>query len=255
MKYAIINNSKEEAKPKLIGFCPYCGEPVIAKCGTIKIWHWSHSNDSKCDPWHENETEWHRRWKNYFPIENQEILHYDKTSKEKHIADIKTNNGTVIEFQNSAISEHELKSREKFYGKMFWIINAEKYLKGIEFTSRLPNPFIIEMDDLKISADNKNKYFITWLLSKNKVYEPGELVEIDNSNLFTKLVNEAFNGYHYSIWRRPVLQWFFCSKPVIFDFGGELLYKLIIYPKNKFYCFKEIDKKKLIIKNGGKYYT
>ena len=42
-----------------------------------------------CDPWWENETEWHRAWKDQFPADWQEIVHHAEDG-EKHIADVKT---------------------------------------------------------------------------------------------------------------------------------------------------------------------
>lgn len=42
MKFALVNEQKTEAQPKLKGLCPGCLQPVTAKCGTQKIWHWAH---------------------------------------------------------------------------------------------------------------------------------------------------------------------------------------------------------------------
>ncbi len=63
MQYALINEVKSSAKPHLKGLCTCCLQPVIAKCGTQKIWHWSHLTKKNCDVWWETETEWHRKWK------------------------------------------------------------------------------------------------------------------------------------------------------------------------------------------------
>jgi hypothetical protein len=51
----------------------------------------------------ENETEWHRAWKDQFPPEWQEIVHLAGDG-ERHIADVKTGDGWVIEFQHSYIT-------------------------------------------------------------------------------------------------------------------------------------------------------
>lgn len=104
MKYAIVNNQKVEAEKGLKGFCPICQQPVIAKCGTYKINHWAHKSIMHCDKWWENETEWHRQWKDTFPKEWQEIVSIDEKTGEKHIADIQTSSGMVVEFQHSNIS-------------------------------------------------------------------------------------------------------------------------------------------------------
>ena len=74
----------------------------------------------------ENETQWHRAWKNYFPTEWQESNRVDSTTGEKHIADIKTDKGFVIEFQHSAIQPSEIQSREAFYKNMVWVVDGTR---------------------------------------------------------------------------------------------------------------------------------
>lgn len=121
MKYAIVGNQKKEAEKGVKGLCPMYNQPVIAKCGQFKINHWAHKSRKHCDSWWENETEWHRQWKDLFPKEWQEVISYDEKTGEKHIADIKTNMGSVIEFQHSNISIQERESREKFYKDMMCV--------------------------------------------------------------------------------------------------------------------------------------
>lgn len=125
MKFALVNEQKTEAQPKLKGLCPGCLQPVTAKCGTQKIWHWAHLTKKTCDSWRERETEWHRNWKNKFPQEWQEYLQYDQ-SGEKHIADVRTPHGLVIEFQHSHLDPQERATREKFYGNMVWVVDGTR---------------------------------------------------------------------------------------------------------------------------------
>ena len=124
MKYALSNEGRIEATPKANGICQCCESDLIAKCGTQKIWHWAHKGKRNCDHWWENETQWHRDWKDYFPKEWQEVVHLSEDG-EKHIADVKTPNGLVIEFQHSAISAEEKLSRETFYKNMIWVVMGE----------------------------------------------------------------------------------------------------------------------------------
>ena len=126
MKFAKVDNIKSEPKKGLTGVCLFCGSPVIAKCGQKNIHHWSHKGKLECDYWWENETEWHRKWKDYFPENWQEIIQYSDHG-EKHIADIMTDEGWVIEFQNSFLSSEERQSRNDFYKKLIWVFNGEKY--------------------------------------------------------------------------------------------------------------------------------
>src|SRR5262245_24765240 len=99
MKYALVDGSKREAQPGMTGQCLDCASAMIARCGQLKIWHWSHVKSRVCDPWWEPETEWHRVWKNRFPTEWQEISH-TASSGERHRADVKTFKQLVIEFQH-----------------------------------------------------------------------------------------------------------------------------------------------------------
>ncbi|MBL7893856.1 MAG: hypothetical protein JNK50_01090 [Bacteroidia bacterium] len=46
---------------------------MLAKCGTINIWHWAHEAIENCDDWYEPETQWHRDWKEHFGEECSEM--------------------------------------------------------------------------------------------------------------------------------------------------------------------------------------
>ncbi len=126
MKFALIDNNRVEPQPKQQGICPNCSQPVIAKCGKQKIWHWAHRNITSCDSWWEPETEWHRSWKNNYPIEWQEISLFDEQTGEKHISDVRTTHNLTIEFQHSAIKPEERFSRENFYKNMIWVVDGTR---------------------------------------------------------------------------------------------------------------------------------
>jgi competence protein CoiA len=123
MKYALVNESRQEARPSLSGKCLGCDQAMVAKCGEVRVWHWAHPGRRRCDPWWENETPWHRAWKNYFPADWQEIVHRD-SSGEKHIADVRTDQGWVFEFQHSIIKPEERRARDGFYKKLIWVIDG-----------------------------------------------------------------------------------------------------------------------------------
>ena len=141
MRYALVNNQKLEAQPNLLGSCTYCEKPMTSKCGEKNIWHWAHKSKRICDSWWENETEWHRTWKSHFPVEWQEIIQHADDG-EKHIADVKTDQDLVLEFQHSQIMPEERLARENFYKKILWIVDGKRRLRDkikffdeIEFTS------------------------------------------------------------------------------------------------------------------------
>jgi hypothetical protein len=94
------------------------------------VWHWAHQRGRICDKWWENETNWHRAWKGQFPNDWQEIVHR-ADSGEKHIADVKTPAGWAIEFQHSYIGPEERRSRNAFYGKLIWVVDATRRRKDI----------------------------------------------------------------------------------------------------------------------------
>ena len=123
MKFALANGQRQEPQPNLTGECPGCGNPMVARCGEVRVWHWAHRGRRHCDSWWENETEWHRDWKGQFPVDWQEIVHHAEDG-ERHIADVKTGDGWVIEFQHSYIKPEEHRSREDFYPTLAWIVDG-----------------------------------------------------------------------------------------------------------------------------------
>lgn len=127
------NNNRISPEKGKLGFCQLCKQKVRAYCGEININHWRHLEIQNCDSWNEGETEWHREWKNEFPDDWQEVI--IEKDNEKHIADIKTPNNLVLELQNSSISSTTIKIREAFYGKMIWLINANKFKDNFRISS------------------------------------------------------------------------------------------------------------------------
>lgn len=121
--FALVDRRRQLPEPGLSGRCQVCSAAMIAKCGEIRIWHWAHHGKRRCDPWWENQTAWHRNWKDQFPPEWQEIVHRAKNG-EKHIADVKTARGWVIEFQHSYLTPAERRSREAFHRFMVWVVDG-----------------------------------------------------------------------------------------------------------------------------------
>ena len=137
MRFALSNNELIEPTKGAKGFCPCCGSELVAKCGEIKVHYWSHKK--KCDDhWWENETEWHRNWKNQFPKEWQEVIHKDE-SGEKHIADVLTGSDWTIEFQHSVIAREERDSRDYFYNKLIWVVDGTRRPTDIKQFQNLMN--------------------------------------------------------------------------------------------------------------------
>ncbi|WP_090473655.1 competence protein CoiA [Mucilaginibacter sp. OK268] len=120
--------------------CPGCGTKLIAKCGSVKIHHWAHQRRIDCDPWWEPMTQWHIDWQNKFPAAWREVIFRDEESGEFHRADINTPQGLTIEFQHSPLSNEELESRNSFYKKIIWVVNAQRFKEQFTFEKSIPNP-------------------------------------------------------------------------------------------------------------------
>lgn len=173
MKFSLVNGQRHEAQPSLSGKCPVCDQPTVAKCGEVKIWHWAHIGRRTCDPWWENETEWHRAWKGEFPEDWQEVVHR-ADSGEKHVADVKTDQGWVIEFQHSYLRPEERRSRDAFYSKLVWVVDGarrkgdyEKFLNALTKSRHVPssNYFVISRllsDECSVLGE--------WMNSKTPVF-------------------------------------------------------------------------------------
>ena len=108
---------------------------MVARCGETRVRHWAHKGRRLCDQWWENETEWHRAWKDEFPVEWQEIVHHAKDG-ERHISDVKTGDGWVIEFQHSHIEPEERRSREAFYESLIWVVDATRRPRDLPHFAR-----------------------------------------------------------------------------------------------------------------------
>ena len=126
MKFAIVDGEKRSPNKGVRGNCQYCGGQMVAKCGRFRMWHWAHMPRRDCDSWSGPETEWHRAWKGHFPADWQEVVHTDEYSGDRHIADVKTPHGLVIEFQHSVMDLEELVSREEFYRNMIWVVDGDR---------------------------------------------------------------------------------------------------------------------------------
>jgi hypothetical protein len=129
----------------------------------------------------EPETEWHRAWKNKFPEDWQEKPH--QSDGERHIADVKTDRGIVIEFQHSFLLRDERESREKFYQNMVWVVDGLRRVQDrSRFFGLLARASIVKDKPLTFSLPlNKCALLRDWVDSRKPVFfdfgdnsEPGD---------------------------------------------------------------------------------
>jgi competence protein CoiA len=130
MRIALVDGQRREAEHGLLGVCQGCGQRLVPKVGEVRDRHWAHHGERMCDPWWENETPWHRAWKAQFPEHWQEVRRQAENG-EWHIADVKTDEGWVFEFQHSHITPVERRAREAFYSNLIWVVDGTRLKRSL----------------------------------------------------------------------------------------------------------------------------
>ena len=224
---------------------------MIAKCGPRIIHHWAHKGQRDCDPWWENETEWHREWKNLFPVSCREITHI-ASDGEIHRADIKTPTGIYIEVQHSNMTDAERVSREAFYQNLVWIIDGRGFRDNFDLYHLLPD------SKSEIAADlvwypaqrgmNGANEGIFWRRSENPdvISGSGSMVLVHPFRDIHDEVMASYCGHQQYDWVRPRKTWLSASCPVYVDFGDEWLFRLEKYGGTNLSCVFRLAKRKFL---------
>lgn len=198
MKFADIEGQRREAQPGRSGACPSCGAAVIAKCGDHRVWHWAHRGVRVCDPWWEPETEWHRAWKNEFPVDWQEVVHI-APSGEKHVADVKTQSGMVIEFQHSFLKADERTARESFYRNMVWVVDGRRRKRDAAQLLKCIGPCVYARPPFILYVTNHEECALLrdWNASPVPVYFDLGVRQEDGTSVFWRLdpISRNSRGY------------------------------------------------------------
>lgn len=221
MQYAVdAHGSRILAEPGLRAMCPVCGAPVIAKCGDILAWHWSHLTRD-CDPWYEPESAWHREWKECFPTEWREVVIGN------HRADLKTPKG-VVEFQASCISSTEIQERESFYGRMIWVVKAEEFTWERKLSPVANSHYLAA----RIPEPRSSHGFLNLLgpdlasqqlkLERKKAEEECMLKHRKWRESDLEIWNKSWDKDPMYIWKWPRKSWSFANKKIYFDRGDSL---------------------------------
>lgn len=187
MKFALVGEERKEAQPGLDATCSVCMASLVAKCGHVRVWHWSHRAVRNCDHWWEPETEWHRSWKNQFPVDWQEVIQYAEDG-EKHVADVRTAAGVVIEFQHSGLRREERQSRETFYKRIVWVVDGLRRKRDRpSFFASLIRSQIFSLKPLTyLLYPDENAILSEWSGSSVPVFlDFGEDIEQENMQRFS----------------------------------------------------------------------
>ena len=230
---------------------------MIAKCGPRRLHHWAHARRRNCDPWWENETEWHRGWKNLFPERCREVSHVAQDGQ-IHRADIKTPTGIYIEVQHSAMTDVERLSRETFYGNLVWIIDGRGFRDNFDIYHRLPDPKSRIAEDIVWSKATRTMRGaasgIFFRLSEARKDFPGTVVTKSNLHFgwvhsvdeIQAEVDESYRGHHQYGWVRPRRTWLDANCPVYIDFGSDFLVRLEVYDESNLPCIRYVAKRKFL---------
>lgn len=251
MQFAVDTTGQRlEPAPKAKGKCPVCDAPVIAKCGEILTWHWSHLTKD-CDPWYEPESEWHRQWKEQFPCEWREFV------IGRHRADVKTPKG-VIEFQASCISASDIQERENFYGRMVWVVKADSFDFEKQLSPQAWSKYCRNRNPIPILPPRHIKGSLLDLLgtvyseteeekTKKRVREfelqQYEKMEQERNSFNSKIWNQSWNSDPMYRWRWPRKSWTFATKKIYLDRGDDLFRVDWISPDGKKIKGKHCTKK------------
>ncbi|MFD1031188.1 competence protein CoiA [Metaplanococcus flavidus] len=99
--------------------CPDCGNILYLKIGNIKIPHFAHKSHSDCDSYSESESSLHLQGKillhKFFTAKNFKVELEKYMPEIRQRADLLVDSRTVIEFQCSAISAHDVVRRTAAY--------------------------------------------------------------------------------------------------------------------------------------------
>jgi competence protein CoiA len=255
LQYALVKDERSEAFPGASGMCLTCGSKMVAKCGPRILHHWAHARHRNCDPWWENETPWHREWKNLFPEQCREVSHIAPDG-EVHRADIKTPTGIVIEIQHSAMTDAERLSRESFYGNLIWIIDGSVFRKNFDIYHLLPDPASALAEDLVWSkatrATQGAARGLFFRLSEALIDDPYATKATLRSGWIHGIheiedqVNLAYRGHHQYDWIRPRRTWLDATCPVYIDLGDNSLARLETYDASGLPCIRLVAKREFV---------
>jgi hypothetical protein len=177
-------------------------------------------------------------------------VHFDEATGEKHVADVKTSRGMVIELQHSAMPPEELQSREKFYGRMMWILDGKSFAAQFEvFKYPLPHPESALLRDVVFYYQTGGAAFCR----RSEASEESALVPFHDSSEINGEIMTDYRGHHFFRWKKPRKVWMEATAPVFIDFGSEELFRLLRYGQSGRWCIQRITKRALVEKNGGTY--
>ena len=229
------NKNKVEATKEIRGnelYCPYCGGDVIVKAGEQKVNHFAHKKTDCGYFKYKGMSSWHKLWQNLFTSEQREV--YMKKNGEKHIADAVNSNGVVIEFQNSPISTENKRSRDNFYDKLIWVVNADTFKDKISFESLRTDEYMKATEKDYENEITKEHESVKKSISKYnflELYQKHTILQSITASWrnYRRWKLEKFEPKYYKDkfkynWSYERSLWSESKTPVFIDLGGDNMY-------------------------------
>jgi competence protein CoiA len=217
--------------------------------------HWAHHRSRNCDPWWKNETPWHRKWKNLYPIGCREVSHTAEDG-EIHRADVKTPTGIVIELQHSVMSDDERISRENFYQNLVWVLDGSVFVQNFDIYHMLLAPDSVIAQDIVWSKAKRHmeesNMGLFFRVSEAREEDPlATKVTVRGGSIHSlrdieEEVALSYRGHHQYGWVRPRKTWLEAKCPVYIDFGDEHLAKLCTYNESGLQRIQFVAKRKFL---------
>jgi hypothetical protein len=163
-----------------------------------------------------------------------------------------------VELQHSPIPPDELRSREKVYGDMIWIVDAEPFIKNFTVFDPLPSPNLAFVDDLVFATphpawrDNRIRRgddFDSLMFYRRSEKNPDlGMVELHTGRELSLYFPKAYAGHHLFLWIKCRQVWFQTTKPTFLDLGDGMLAELVRYgPRpDAIWCVRLLQKERLI---------
>ena len=186
----IFDLNRNKALPGSTSECPCCKSKIVAKCGSIKIWHWAHESLGECDSNWEPMTQWRLDWQAKVREELTEII------MGHHIADIRLTSGKVVEIQHSTLPLEVVQEREAFYGNMTWIFDGKDFFRRLvikekEFNGEPSHGFRFKNPRSYITGATKYPFYIDF---GDKVFRVSGMKKYENHST---VYDKDYTSYYF----------------------------------------------------------
>jgi len=122
-----------------------------------------------------------------------------------------------------------MESRNTYYRKLIWVVNANRFKGDFEFTQAIPDPESPLLAGYNFYADADGLAKFAHFIRKDEMKGDGSLVRIyslhdEELKAVADLHQRTQHQYWLFNWKYKHRAWLKCSAPVFLDFGDDFLY-------------------------------